>query len=145
MVPVVEKRWYLWQKNCCEMVPAVEKSKMSLIFKRQKCPVNRQICPFGYFIKSIFLEVRIFSYKYKYYCHFPQTHFASKGNGHWQLFLLNQLFSNLLNQFFFIFCSSFFYLLNSLFYLKTFKTLLVSGAAYPIGQSPTNLYMHICI
>ena len=31
---------------------------MSLILKRQKFPLNRQICPFGYLIISIFLEVK---------------------------------------------------------------------------------------
>ena len=48
ILPVVEKRSYLSWKNCWDILPFVEKSKMSLIFRKQKCPFSRQICPVGY-------------------------------------------------------------------------------------------------
>ena len=44
----------------------------------------------------------------------------------------------LFEQFVFVFCSSFFYFIF-------FSNFWVSGAACPLGQSPTNLYMNICI
>ena len=40
------------------MTPFAEKSKMSLILKRQKNPLSRQICPVGYLIISVLLEVK---------------------------------------------------------------------------------------
>ena len=61
MVLFAEKRCYLSRKNCLDMLPIAEKSKMSLVFRKQKCPqktqkcpLNRQICPVGYLIKSVF-------------------------------------------------------------------------------------------
>ena len=46
------------RKNYFDILCIAEKSKMSLIFRKQKCPLNGQICPLGYlFTKSIFLEV----------------------------------------------------------------------------------------
>ena len=47
---------YLSWKNCWDILPVVEKSKMSLIFKRQKFPFRRQICPAGCFWKISFFR-----------------------------------------------------------------------------------------
>ena len=38
------------------------KTEMSLVFRRKKFPLNRQKCPFGYLIKSVFFG----NYKVKY-------------------------------------------------------------------------------
>ena len=58
MTLFAEKRWHFSRKNYCKMTPFAEKSKMSIVFWKQKCPLNIQICPAGYLIISVLLEVK---------------------------------------------------------------------------------------
>ena len=55
---------------------------MSLVFRRKKFPLNRQICPVGRFEKSILLEVKALL-QIQIQMPFPLNAYALRGLGHW--------------------------------------------------------------